>query len=84
MGSKHSSSSYKQVPATLCKASFALHLSRPVIYADNDSLDGDVKLWDIRAAGSVQTWSLDSSGISAFDVHPQAQVFAGFVPSAFP
>ncbi|KAL0567020.1 Target of rapamycin complex 1 subunit kog1 [Marasmius crinis-equi] len=44
------------------------------------SLDGEVKLWDLRGRGEVvQTWNLMSSGqgISAFDVHNLTEVFAG-------
>ncbi|KAJ7591195.1 raptor N-terminal caspase like domain-containing protein [Mycena floridula] len=40
------------------------------------SLDGEVKLWDIRGGQkSVETWVADSSGIAAFDVHPMADIF---------
>ncbi|KAK1224893.1 Target of rapamycin complex 1 subunit kog1 [Marasmius sp. AFHP31] len=43
------------------------------------SLDGEVKLWDLRGKGeAAQTWNLFSSGqgISAFDVHNSTEVFA--------
>lgn len=44
------------------------------------SLDGEVKLWDLRGAKTaVETWTLDANGLSAFDVHPLADVFAGYV-----
>ncbi|OBZ68569.1 WD repeat-containing protein mip1 [Grifola frondosa] len=40
------------------------------------SLDGEVKLWDIRGGESpLKTWDLFSQGLSAFDVHPQTDVF---------
>jgi len=41
------------------------------------SLDGEVKLWDLRGpARATQTWNIHSTGLSAFDVHPQTGVFA--------
>ncbi|KAL1726713.1 hypothetical protein EV714DRAFT_254690 [Schizophyllum commune] len=41
------------------------------------SLDGEVKLWDLRGSEvSVQTWHTQSTGISAFDIHPLTPVFA--------
>jgi regulatory associated protein of mTOR len=41
------------------------------------SLDGDVKLWDLRGHNSAaQTWNLHPQGLSAFDVHLQTGVFA--------
>lgn len=41
------------------------------------SLDGGVKLWDVRGADvAAKTWDLHPSGLSAFDVHPQTPVFA--------
>uniref|UniRef100_D8PM15 Raptor N-terminal CASPase-like domain-containing protein n=1 Tax=Schizophyllum commune (strain H4-8 / FGSC 9210) TaxID=578458 RepID=D8PM15_SCHCM len=41
------------------------------------SLDGEVKLWDLRGSEmSVQTWDTQSTGISAFDIHPLTSVFA--------
>ncbi|KAG7100045.1 hypothetical protein E1B28_001830 [Marasmius oreades] len=44
------------------------------------SLDGEVKLWDLRSTDeAIQTWNLmpPGQGISAFDVHNSAEVFAG-------
>ncbi|KAF5351586.1 hypothetical protein D9758_007263 [Tetrapyrgos nigripes] len=42
------------------------------------SLDGEVRLWDTRnPQRSVQTWEFMPSGLSAFDVHNSAEVFAG-------
>lgn len=41
------------------------------------SLDGEVKLWDLRGSDdAVKTWELHANGLSAFDVHPLAGVFA--------
>ncbi|TFK65446.1 hypothetical protein BDN72DRAFT_196251 [Pluteus cervinus] len=42
------------------------------------SLDGEVKLWDIRSKEvPVQTWNISPNiGLSAFDVHPLTNVFA--------
>lgn len=40
------------------------------------SVDGAVKLWDIRKPDSVtSSWSTHA-GLSAFDMHDQASVFA--------
>ena len=45
-----------------------------------DSLDGEVKLWDIRGGDSaMQTWDMFPHGLSAFDVHEQTEVFAAYV-----
>ncbi|KAK7466385.1 Target of rapamycin complex 1 subunit kog1 [Stygiomarasmius scandens] len=42
------------------------------------SLDGEVKLWDTRSPiSSLQTWRFMPSGLSAFDVHSNTEVFAG-------
>ena len=44
------------------------------------SLDGEVKLWDIRGGDNpAQTWDMFPSGLSAFDVHEQTEVFAAYV-----
>ncbi|KAF8808186.1 hypothetical protein BYT27DRAFT_6605724 [Phlegmacium glaucopus] len=41
------------------------------------SLDGQVKLFDLRGADfAATTWDLHPKGLSAFDVHPLAGVFA--------
>ncbi|TBU58181.1 hypothetical protein BD310DRAFT_879568 [Dichomitus squalens] len=41
------------------------------------SLDGEVKLWDIRGGDSpMQVWDMFPHGLSAFDVHEQTEVFA--------
>jgi len=41
------------------------------------SLDGEVKLWDLRGTDrAVQTWNIHPAGLAAFDVHPQSGVFA--------
>ncbi|KAF7347293.1 Target of rapamycin complex 1 subunit mip1 [Mycena venus] len=41
------------------------------------SLDGKVKLWDLRGPDScAQTWDLLPDGLSAFDCHPTTGVFA--------
>ena len=45
-----------------------------------DSLDGEVKLWDIRGGDApLQTWDLFPHGLSTFDVHEQTEVFAAYV-----
>ena len=45
-----------------------------------DSLDGEVKLWDIRGGDApLQTWDLFPHGLSTFDVHEQTEVFAVYV-----
>lgn len=41
------------------------------------SLDGEVKLFDIRGPlAPVQTWDMYPQGLSAFDVHELTGVFA--------
>ncbi|EPQ60061.1 WD40 repeat-like protein [Gloeophyllum trabeum ATCC 11539] len=40
------------------------------------SLDGEVKIWDLRADAAINNWEMFPHGLSAFDVHPQAGVFA--------
>ncbi|TFK56405.1 hypothetical protein OE88DRAFT_12946 [Heliocybe sulcata] len=40
------------------------------------SLDGEVKIWDLRADAAVNSWEVHPHGLSAFDVHSQAGVFA--------
>ncbi|RPD64751.1 hypothetical protein L227DRAFT_540999 [Lentinus tigrinus ALCF2SS1-6] len=41
------------------------------------SLDGEVKLWDIRGGDApLQGWDLFPQGLSTFDVHEQTEVFA--------
>ncbi|KAI0714649.1 hypothetical protein C8Q76DRAFT_795507 [Earliella scabrosa] len=41
------------------------------------SLDGEVKLWDIRGGDTpMHTWDMFPHGLSAFDVHEQTEVFA--------
>jgi len=40
------------------------------------SLDGEVRIWDLRADAAVNSWEVYPQGISAFDVHCQAGVFA--------
>jgi len=41
------------------------------------SLDGEVKLWDLRSSNAAgKTWDLYPSGMAAFDVHCQSGVFA--------
>jgi hypothetical protein len=43
----------------------------------SSSLDGMVKLWDLRGtSAAIKTWDLQPNGLSAFDVHGQASVFA--------
>ena len=44
------------------------------------SLDGEVKLFDIRGqSGSVQDWDMYPHGLSAFDCHELTGVFAAYV-----
>ena len=48
------------------------------------SLDGQVKLWDLRGSdNAVKTWDVhpNHSGISAFDVHSTTGVFVTYVMS---
>ncbi|THH18632.1 hypothetical protein EW146_g2399 [Bondarzewia mesenterica] len=41
------------------------------------SLNGEVKLWDIRGSDrALETWGLFPNGLSAFDVHEQTGVYA--------
>jgi len=40
------------------------------------SLDGEVKLWDLRSSNSQNTWNMHTNGLSAFDVHSTTGVFA--------
>jgi regulator-associated protein of mTOR len=56
-----------------------LHLlsRNPTNHMFLDSLDGTVKLWDLRGAGvAAKSWDVHPSGLSAFDVHSQTGVFA--------
>jgi len=42
------------------------------------SVNGEVKLWDIRGSDrAVETWDVFPGGLAAFDVHAQCGVFAG-------
>ncbi|KAH8094700.1 hypothetical protein BXZ70DRAFT_975660 [Cristinia sonorae] len=52
--------------------------SHPLIHDQflSASLDGEVRLWDIRGPDSLQTWDVHPQGISVFDVHEQTGVFA--------
>jgi regulator-associated protein of mTOR len=44
------------------------------------SLDGQVKLFDLRGADiAYTTWDLHPKSLSAFDVHPISGVFATYV-----
>ena len=44
------------------------------------SLDGQVKLFDLRGADiAATTWDLQPKSLSAFDVHPISGVFAAYV-----
>ena len=56
----------------------AHQLWRQISLADPlTSLDGEVKLWDIRGGDrAIQSWDMCPQGLSAFDVHDQAEVFA--------
>ncbi|KAF9235142.1 raptor N-terminal caspase like domain-containing protein [Melanogaster broomeanus] len=41
------------------------------------SLSGEVRLWDARSSDrAVQAWDPHPGGLSCFDVHPQASIFA--------
>lgn len=42
-----------------------------------DSLDGEVKLWDLRGTDHpVDKWFIHHGGLATFDVHPLTGVFA--------
>lgn len=44
------------------------------------SLDGDVKLWDLRHTHqAMNAWAPQPNGLAAFDVHPTTRVFASSV-----
>ena len=46
----------------------------------HSSLDGDVKLWDIRGgSSSLDGWKMFPEGLSTFDMHDQCGVYAGQV-----
>jgi len=46
------------------------------------SMNGEVKLWDIRGSDrAVETWEVFPGGLAAFDVHEQCGVFTGHEPS---
>lgn len=48
------------------------------------SVDGQVKLFDLRGPDyAAKTWNIHPNGLSAFDVHPIAHVFAAYVYSFF-
>ena len=48
------------------------------------SLDGQVKLWDIRGTDdAIETIDLLPGGLSAFDVHSASAVFAALVSQSF-
>lgn len=48
------------------------------------SLDGQVKLWDLRGSdNAVKTWDVHPNGLSAFDVHTTTGVFAAYVTGIF-
>jgi regulatory associated protein of mTOR len=55
----------------------------PIVVAESTifiSVDGEVKLWDLRGRTdrAVTMWTLmQDIGLSAFDVHSTAEVFAG-------
>ncbi|THH30240.1 hypothetical protein EUX98_g3964 [Antrodiella citrinella] len=40
------------------------------------SVEGEVKVWDLRGSDSVQTWDVFPQGLSVFDVHETTGVFA--------
>ena len=48
------------------------------------SLDGQVKLFDLRGSDiAATTWDLQPRSLSAFDVHPISGVFATYVAFFF-
>ncbi|KAI0042582.1 hypothetical protein FA95DRAFT_1564189 [Auriscalpium vulgare] len=51
------------------------------------SLNGEIKLWDIRGSDrAAETWELFPGGLAAFDVHTQTGVFgamSGLTPSSW-
>ncbi|KAI9513093.1 hypothetical protein F5148DRAFT_1273335 [Russula earlei] len=47
------------------------------------SMNGEVKLWDIRGSDrAVETWEVFPGGLAAFDVHAQCGVFGVYWPSS--
>ena len=54
------------------------------LYPCCSSLAGKVRLWDICGSGkSVDQWQPFNDGLSAFDMHAQASVFARCVLDCF-
>jgi len=44
------------------------------------SLDGQVKLFDLRSADqAIETWKPHKTGLASFDVHNNSGVFASYV-----
>lgn len=81
MGAERSLASCLGWPVHLCWVCF---FSSFIILHDNllvfvfVSVDGQVKLFDLRGADYAhKTWNMHPNGLSAFDVHPISAVFAG-------
>ncbi|KIY73326.1 WD40 repeat-like protein [Cylindrobasidium torrendii FP15055 ss-10] len=54
------------------------HPSHSMQFLSAGSQDGIVKLWDMRNSQSpIEAWTLSQTGLSAFDVHRNTEVFAG-------
>lgn len=48
-----------------------------LLFINISSLDGDVKLWDLRHTNqAANAWTPQPNGLAAFDVHPTTRVFA--------
>jgi hypothetical protein len=78
MGSERSLASNFGTTVLVCKVWFCSY-SRHRTHVKVFSVDGDVMLWDLRGADiPVKTWNI-GNGLSAFSVHDQARVFAGWV-----
>lgn len=75
-GTQHWTASCCQLGMNLTHEVFSFLL----IFIIHYSLDGQVKIWDLRGSdNAVKTWELHANGLSAFDVHPSAGVFASWV-----
>ncbi|KAF9535610.1 hypothetical protein CPB83DRAFT_842046 [Crepidotus variabilis] len=66
--------SYNEHTSWIQKACWDPRLDGQIVSA---SLDGEVKLFDVRGSdNAAETWYPHSGGLSAFDMHPQAGVWA--------
>ena len=54
------------------------------LYSCCNSLAGEIRLWDIRGSDrAVEQWQPFNDGLSVFDVHAQAGIFARCVLDCF-